>query len=145
MRPKIQLFENFEQRDANIFLADIKKDKISFSLYQEPGSLKHSFVYKGEIQWQLSVFFKSWGIEIDETAIIKSMNFTVELEDENGDYYEKEIEVPEGILKPEQFKTTFMNFDNRQISLLTVDITMRHSEDPEDWEIELGVGNTIDY
>ena len=145
MRPRIQLFEDFDQGNGDVFSADIKRDKINLYIYKEPESLKNGFIYEGQIEWQLSVFFKSWGIEIDETAIIKSMNFTVELEDENGNYYEKEIEIPEGILKPEQFQTTFTNLNSRKISLLAVDIIMGHSENPEDWKFELEVGNTIDY
>lgn len=133
----IQLFENFGSGETPEFTADIKKDHVSFDLYGEPGDLRRGYVREGRIHWTAEVYYKSWGIEL-ESCIIKDMWFTIELEDEEGEPFEKEIVIPANTLSAEQFSKDVYEFP---LVLTAVEIEMRHSEDPQDWKIKLTLGH----
>ena len=132
----IKIFENFDQ-NVHTFVEDFKNKQMNIDLYDEPGDLRYGTVRAGKVTWTAEMIFNSWGIEL-EGCMIKEMWMTIEVEDENGDYIEKEIVVPAGVLNLEQFKTEIYKFP---LVLTMVEIRMRHSSDPQDWKIELSIGN----
>lgn len=137
MTMRFQLFEQFVNT-GKPFEADVAKDKVFVTIYQEPTPYKNATIDKGKIFWELPLYQKEWGIEMAETATIYSMELVFDVEDDDGDgSHPVNIEVKKDIFKPEQFKTMINNFP---LILNQVEITMRHSTDPEDWKIELVIG-----
>lgn len=136
----IKLFENFAD-NKHEFKAEIGSNQVIVDIYNEPGSYRRGNVRSGKIVWEMDIFFRTYGIETG-MAKINSMWMVIELEDENGDDYEKEIRIEPGLLKWEQFEQELLNFP---LYLESVEISMRHSEDPQDWEFKLYIGTREGY
>lgn len=135
----LKIFENFGQ-NVHTFVEDFKNKQMNIDLYDTPGDLRQGQVKAGQVTWTAEVIFNSRGIELERCGI-KEMWMTIEVEDENDEYIEKEIVVPAGVFNAEQFKTEIYKFP---LVLSIVEIRMRHSNDPEDWKIELSIGNMQD-
>ena len=87
--------------------------------------------------------YRKWGIEMGTIELTK-LSFILELEDEEKDEtYNKEVVVPSETLRDYQrFKSEVKGFP---LQITSLDINMRHSEDPEDWKYEIVLGEERDY
>ena len=75
-----------------------------------------------------------------ESIRLTKLSFNVEVEDEDNEDETliKEIVVPsEALQDPFRIKYTVEGFP---LSITSLDITMRNSEDPEDWKYEISLG-----
>jgi hypothetical protein len=104
----IKLYENFGQ-DRLAFSSKVGREDTHLTLYDEPMDMRNALINGGVVNWDIAFSKKSWGIALGDTpTTITSMRFDYEVEDEDnedGDYVEKEWEIPEGVFSPEQFTT----------------------------------------
>ena len=136
----IKLYENFGQ-DRLAFSSKVGRADTHLTLYDEPMGMRNALINGGVVNWDIALSKKAWGIALGDTpSTITSMRFDYEVEDEDnedGDYVEKEWEIPEGVFSPEQFTTELNKFP---LYLEAVDINMRHTMDPKFWKITLYLG-----
>lgn len=136
----IKLYENFGQ-DRLDFSSKISREDTQLTLYDEPMGMRNALINDGVVNWDLSLSQKGWGISLGDTpSTITSMRFGYEVEDEDnedGDYIEKEWEIPEGVFSYEQFTTEINQFP---LYLEAIDIKMNHTMDPKFWKITLYLG-----
>jgi hypothetical protein len=136
----IKLYENFGQ-DRLAFSSKIGREDTHLNFYDEPMGMRNALVNGGEVNWDLSLAQKNWGVTLGDTpATITSMRFDYEVEDEDdedGDYIEKEWEIPEGTFSNDQFTTEINKFP---LYLEAVEIHMRHTMNPKFWKITLYLG-----
>jgi len=136
----IKLYENFGQ-DRLAFSSKISREDTHLTLYDEPMGMRNVLINDGVVNWDLDLSKEEWGISLGDTpATITSMrfNYEVEVEDnEDGDYVEKEWEIPEGVFSNEQFTTEIEAFP---LHLESIEIKMNHTMDPKFWKIILYLG-----
>ena len=136
----IKLYENFGQ-DRLAFSSKISREDTHLTLYDEPMGMRNALINEGVVNWDLDLSKEEWGISLGDTpATITSMrfNYEVEVEDnEDGDYVEKEWEIPEGVFSNEQFTTEIEAFP---LHLESIEIKMNHTMDPKFWKIILYLG-----
>lgn len=137
----IKLFENFGESPE--FTQKISNEDVHLSLYSEPYPLKGGYVVAGSVSWKCDMQYRKWGIEMGTIELTK-LSFILELEDEEKDEtYNKEVVVPAETLRDYQrFKSEVKGFP---LQITSLDINMRHSEDPEDWKYEIILGEERDY
>jgi len=134
----IKLYENFGQ-DRLAFSSKISRHDTDVTLYDEPMGMRNALINEGVVNWDLDLSKEEWGISLGDTpATITSMRFNYEVEDnEDGDYVEKEWEIPEGVFSNEQFTTEIEAFP---LHLESIEIKMNHTMDPKFWKIILYLG-----
>lgn len=134
----IKLYENFGQ-DRIAFSNKIGRDDTHVELYDEPMDMKYAAVRGGEVNWDLELVERKWGVELGGTpATITSMRWEYEVDDEEtGDPIEKEWEIEEGTFSNDQFETEVNSFP---LYLEAVEIRMNHTKDPRFWKIKLYLG-----
>jgi len=134
----IKLYENFGQ-DRLAFTSKISRHDTDVTLYDEPMGMRNVLINDGVVNWDLDLSKEEWGISLGDTpATITSMRFNYEVEDnEDGDYVEKEWEIPEGVFSNEQFTTEIEGFP---LHLESIEIKMNHTMDPKFWKIILYLG-----
>ena len=136
----IKLYENFGQ-DRLAFTSKISRHDTDVTLYDEPMGMRNALINEGVVNWDLDLSKEEWGISLGDTpATITSMRFNYEVVDEDnedGDYVEKEWEIPEGVFSHEQFTTEINKFP---LYLEAIDIKMNHTMDPKFWKIILYLG-----
>lgn len=136
----IKLFEDLFGSHNEIFIADIKHDKVDVTLRNTTDRLRGGTPSQGLIHWEIPIAIKTRGVSIGPSATITSMELYIEMEDpETEDVGEETIIVDDNQINPEQFKTTI---HKSPFVLTSVTIDMKGSEKPEDWEIDLEIGST---
>ena len=138
----IKLFENFGEDPE--YTQKISSDDIYLSLYSEPYSLKSGSIIGGSVSWKCEMRHRKWGIEMEAIRLTK-LSFEIELEDEDNEdeTHIKEIVVPsEALQDTSRIKYEVEGFP---LTITSMDITMRNSEDPEDWKYEITLGKKDNY
>jgi hypothetical protein len=133
----IKLFENFGEDPE--FTQKISSDDVYLSLYSEPYSLRSGYVIGGSVSWKCEMSYKKWGIEMESIRLTK-LSFEIEVEDEDNEdeTHIKEIVVPsEALQDTSRIKYEVEGFP---LTIASLEITMRNSEDPEDWKYEITLG-----
>ena len=137
----IKLFENFGEDPE--YTQKISSDDVYLSLYSEPYSLRSGSIIGGSVSWKCEMSYKKWGIEMESIRLTK-LSFEIEVEDEDNEdeTHIKEIVVPsEALQDPFRIKYKVEGFP---LTITSLDITMRNSEDPEDWKHEISLGEERD-
>lgn len=116
-----------------------RNSKTHVEIYNEPEEIYPGNVKSGEAQWTLDIKATKWGLELgDNGASLKSMRLVIEADDkETGDTIEKTIDLPEGGFEFGEISTEIHEFP---LVLDAIDIDMKESMDPKQWNVKLHVG-----
>lgn len=143
MTHMIKLFENFDQPQEFFQKFTRNDETVNFQLWKEPNSMRDNYGIEGTFTWQCSLKYNKWGIDID-SIVLTSLSLTVELEDEDNEdmSIDKKIELTkEDLQDASKYKIVVEGFP---LTITSLEVNMRHSEDPEDWKYEITLGEKRD-